>query len=100
MNGTEIISFLTNNFPTIMSAVGAITGSLFTAIFLRHNTSAKEFEKIKNIQGGKYYNVVAKAGKGRSTVPGSPKRAADGGIAAADGTGSDPGAAARRSIAS
>lgn len=48
MNSTDIITFLTNNFPTVMSTVSAITGSLFTAIFLRHNTSAKEFEKIKS----------------------------------------------------
>ena len=47
MNGTEIISFLSENLPTIVSTVGAIAGALFTAIFLRHNTAAKEFEKIK-----------------------------------------------------
>lgn len=47
MNGTEIITFLSNNFPTVMGAVGSITGGLFTAIFLRHNTSSAEFEKIK-----------------------------------------------------
>ena len=47
MNGTEIISFLSENFPSIANAVSAVTGGLFTAIFLRHNTAAKEFEKIK-----------------------------------------------------
>ena len=47
MNGTEIITFLENNAPLIKSAVSAVTGSLLTAIFLRHNTAAEEFEKIK-----------------------------------------------------
>lgn len=48
MNGTEVITFLSSNFPTVMnSMVSAVTGGLFTAIFLRHNTSATEFEKIK-----------------------------------------------------
>lgn len=47
MNGTEIISLLTENLPAITSAVSAVAGSLFTAIFLRNNTASKEFEKIK-----------------------------------------------------
>lgn len=47
MKGTEIISLLANNISTISSAVSAVTGGLFTAIFLRHNTATKEFEKIK-----------------------------------------------------
>ena len=34
MNGTELITFLSNNFPAVINAVGAVTGSLFTAIFL------------------------------------------------------------------
>lgn len=63
MNGTEIISFLSNNFPTIISAVGAITGSLFTAIFLRHNTAAKEFEKIKAGQFKEAADELLKSGK-------------------------------------
>lgn len=47
MNGTEIITFLSNNLDTISSAVGPVAGALFTAIFLRHNTKTDEFEKIK-----------------------------------------------------
>lgn len=63
MNGTEIITFLSNNFPTVMSAVGAITGSIFTAIFLRHNTAAKEFEKIKAGQLKEAADELLKSGK-------------------------------------
>lgn len=47
MNGTEIITFHSQNLSTIGSAVGAVSGAIFTAIFLRHNTSIKEFERIK-----------------------------------------------------
>jgi hypothetical protein len=46
MNGIEIITLLSSN-PIITSAVSAVSGALITAIFLRHNTSANEFEKIK-----------------------------------------------------
>ena len=45
LNVTEIIAFLSNGLEN--SAVGAIAGGLFTAIFLRHNTKTEEFEKIK-----------------------------------------------------
>lgn len=55
MNGTEIISFLASNFPTVMNAVSAVTGGLFTAIFLKHNTAVSEFEKIK---AGKFKEVA------------------------------------------
>lgn len=47
MNGTEIIAFLSSNLSTIGSAVKVVSGALFTAIFLRHDTSTKEFEKLK-----------------------------------------------------
>lgn len=47
MNGTEIITFLSNNIESMASAVGPVAGALFTAIFLRHNTKTDEFEKIK-----------------------------------------------------
>ena len=63
MSGTEIIAFLTTNFPTVMTAVGAVTGSLFTAIFLRHNTSVKEFEKIKAGQFKEVADELLAAGK-------------------------------------
>ena len=46
MTGTEIVSFISDNFPT-SSPVIALTGFLFSAFFLRHNTATKEFEKIK-----------------------------------------------------
>ena len=55
MNGTEIITFLSNNIESMASAVGPVAGALFTAIFLRHNTKADEFEKIK---AGKFKEVA------------------------------------------
>ncbi|MBO4845815.1 MAG: DUF2806 domain-containing protein [Lachnospiraceae bacterium] len=63
MNGTEIIAFLSSNFPAVMTAVGAVTGSLFTAIFLRHKTSVKEFEKIKAGQFKEVTDELLAAGK-------------------------------------
>lgn len=63
MNGTEIITFLSNNFPTVMTAVGSVTGGLFTAIFLRHNTSATEFEKIKVGQFKEVADNLLESGK-------------------------------------
>ena len=63
MNGTEIITFLSNNFPTVMTAVGSVTGALFTAIFLRHNTSATEFEKIKVGQFKEVADNLLESGK-------------------------------------
>ena len=55
VTGTDIIVFLSENFPTVLTTVGAVTGGLFTAIFLRHNTSVEEFEKIK---AGKFKEVA------------------------------------------
>lgn len=55
MNGTEIITFLSNNIESMVSAVGPVAGALFTAIFLRHNTKTDEFEKIK---AGKFKEVA------------------------------------------
>ncbi|WP_282003145.1 DUF2806 domain-containing protein [Veillonella denticariosi] len=63
MTGAEIISFLSNNFPTVINAVGSVVGGLFTAIFLRRNTSAAEFEKIKNGQFKEVADSLLKAGK-------------------------------------
>lgn len=63
MNGTEIISFLSDNFPTVMSTVGAVAGSLFTAIFLRHDTATTEFEKIKAGQFREVADELLKSGK-------------------------------------
>lgn len=55
MNGTEIITFLSNSLRTMSSAVAPVAGALFTAIFLRHNTRTNEFEKIK---AGKFKEVA------------------------------------------
>lgn len=63
MNGTEIITFLSSNFPTVMTTVGAVTGSLFTAIFLRHNTAVTEFEKIKSGQFKEVADELLESGK-------------------------------------
>ena len=63
MNGTELITFLSNNFSPVLNTVGAITGSLFTAIFLRHDTAAKEFEKIKAGQFKETADALLRAGK-------------------------------------
>lgn len=47
MNGTEIINILCDNLEAVSGCAGPVAGALFTAIFLRHNTAAKEFEKVK-----------------------------------------------------
>lgn len=47
MNGTEIISLIQSALPIVSSAISAIGGAIFTAVFLRKNTSTKEFEKLK-----------------------------------------------------
>lgn len=61
--GTEIIEFLSNNFSTVMSAVGSVTGGIITAIFLRNKTSTTEFEKIKAGQFEEVTNELLKSGK-------------------------------------
>lgn len=55
MNGTELITYLGNNAPALLSAVGPIVGSIITAVFLRSNTATTEFEKIKS---GKFDEVI------------------------------------------
>ena len=55
MDGTEIISYLSTNAPAIWSGMGPVVGSLITVLFLRKNTAAKEFEKIK---AGKFDEVL------------------------------------------
>ena len=47
MTEFEIIELLKGSVEGITTAVGTMAGSLITAIFLRNNTSIKEFEKIK-----------------------------------------------------
>ena len=61
MTGTEIITFLSSNFPT--QAISPIVGSIFTAIFLRHNTEATEFEKIKAGQFKEVADSLLRSGK-------------------------------------
>lgn len=63
MTGTELIKFLSNNFPAITSAVNVITGSLLTAVFLRHNTSVQEFEKVKAGQFKELADTLLSEGK-------------------------------------
>lgn len=55
MNGAELITYLGNNAPVLLSAVGPIAGSIITAVFLRSNTATTEFEKIKS---GKFDEVI------------------------------------------
>lgn len=50
MTGTEIITVLSNNLSTVMSPINLVVGGLLTSIFLRHDTSVTEFEKIKSGQ--------------------------------------------------
>ena len=47
MNGTELISLIQSALPVATSAISAIGGAIFTSVFLRKNTSTKEFEKLK-----------------------------------------------------
>lgn len=47
MNGTEIITILKTALPAVQTTISAIGGAIFTAIFLRKNTSTEEFEKLK-----------------------------------------------------
>lgn len=55
MNGTELITYLTANAPALLTAVGPIVGAILTAVFLRSNTAANEFEKVKS---GKFDEVI------------------------------------------
>ena len=55
MNGTELITYLATNAPALLTAVGPIVGSILTAVFLRSNTAATEFEKVKS---GKFDEVI------------------------------------------
>lgn len=55
MNGTELITYLTTNAPSLITAVGSVVGSILTAVFLRNNTATTEFEKVKS---GKFDEVI------------------------------------------
>ena len=63
MNGTEIIALLKNTLPEVMSIVNSVAGALFTAIFLRNNTSTEEFEKIKAGKFGEVADILLESGK-------------------------------------
>lgn len=56
MKGNEIIAILSGHIEGVESAVHSVTGALLTAIFLRHNTKAEEFERIK---AGKFAEVTS-----------------------------------------
>lgn len=63
MNGNELILLLSENIGPYLTAVGPIAGAIITAIFLRHNTSAKEFKKIKAGKLGEVIDGLLKSGK-------------------------------------
>ena len=55
MDGNSLIEFISNNVDPFVTAVGSVTGAIFTAIFLRNKTATTEFEKIK---AGKFDEVT------------------------------------------
>lgn len=63
MNGNDLIIFLSENIRTLAPAVGSIAGAIFTAIFLRNNTSTKEFEKVKAGKLGEVAEDLLQSGK-------------------------------------
>lgn len=62
MNGSDIISVLNELPSSIITPVGAIVGAVFTAVFLRHDVSTKEFERIKAGQFGSVAEELLKSG--------------------------------------
>ena len=63
MTGTEIITVLSNNLSTVMSPINLVVGGLLTSIFLRHDTSVTEFEKIKSGQFKEVTKRLLESGK-------------------------------------
>lgn len=63
MTGTEIITVLSNNLSTVMSPINLVVGGLLTSIFLRHDTSVTEFEKIKSGQFKEVTKLLLESGK-------------------------------------
>ena len=63
MTGTEIITVLSNNLSTVMSPINLVVGGLLTSIFLRHDTSVSEFEKIKSGQFKEVTKLLLESGK-------------------------------------
>lgn len=63
MNGTEIITLIQSALPIVSSAITAIGSAIFTAVFLRKNTSTKEFEKLKAGKMQEVADDLLKSGK-------------------------------------
>ena len=63
MNGNEIIQLLYENIGFLSTAVGSVAGAIFTAIFLRHDTATKEFEKVKAGKLGEVVDDLLNSGK-------------------------------------
>lgn len=63
MTGMEIITLLSNNLSTVMSPVSLVVGGLITSIFLKHDTSVAEFEKIKAGQFKEVINKLLESGQ-------------------------------------
>lgn len=63
MTGAEIITVLSNNLSTVMSPINLVVGGLLTSIFLRHDTSVTEFEKIKSGQFKEVTKWLLESGK-------------------------------------
>lgn len=55
MDENALISALQDGFPLDTTVVSAVVGALVTTVFLRRDTSVKEFEKIK---AGKFNEVI------------------------------------------
>ena len=55
MNSNAIIDLLSEGMPIVNSAINSVVGALVTTLFVRKNTRAEEFEKIKL---GKFNDVI------------------------------------------
>lgn len=62
MEPTSIIQIL-NQIPGFSNSVSLIIGSIITAVFLRRNTQAQEFEKIKANKFAEVANDLLESGK-------------------------------------
>lgn len=62
MEPTNIIEFL-NQIPGFSNSVSLIIGSIITAVFLRRNTQAQEFEKIKANKFAEVVDDLLESGK-------------------------------------
>ena len=62
MEPTKIIEFL-NQIPGFSNSVSSIVGAIITAVFLRRNTQAQEFEKIKANKFAEVVDDLLESGK-------------------------------------